>query len=87
LVKYQSRESKIAASYLATKKDITDLAYSHAGSDRDGGRLGQGWRHELVGRDLELLLDGKLTLAADPQSHYLVLVREGQSLPKGPALD
>lgn len=87
LVKYQSRESKIAASYLATKKDITDLAYSHAGGDRDGGRLGHGWRHELVGRDLELLLDGKLTLAADPQSHYLVLVREGQSLPKGPALD
>jgi ribonuclease D len=75
LVKLRAREAKIGASYLATKRDLNDLAYGHAASEENRGRLAEGWRHKLIGADLELLLDGRLTLAADPKSHYLVLQR------------
>lgn len=63
-VKMQSREIEIAASYLANKKDITSFAYAHkTGRDRSELPLGFGWRYELVGRDLERILDGEVGFA------------------------
>ncbi len=63
-VKLRSREVEIAASYLGNKKDITSFAYAHkAGRDRDELPLGHGWRYELVGQDLERILDGKVDFA------------------------
>jgi ribonuclease D len=63
-VKYRGRAVEMAASYLGNKKDITTFAYAHkTGRDRRELPLGRGWRHELVGRDLERILDGRLTLA------------------------
>jgi ribonuclease D len=76
LVKLRAKEAKIGASYLATKRDLNDMAYGHAEREDDRGRLAEGWRYELIGRDLADLLDGRLTLATDPKSHYLVLRRD-----------
>lgn len=65
-VKLRSRELEIAASYLANKKDISSFAYAHkAGRDRSDLPLGHGWRHELVGRDLERILDGEVEFAVE----------------------
>ena len=65
-VKLRGRELEIAASYLANKKDISAFAYAHkAGRDRSKLPLGHGWRHELVGEDLERILDGKLMFAVE----------------------
>jgi len=77
-VKHAAREAKIAASYLGTKKDITELAYRFASgeADEDHCRLLHGWRRRLVGADLLLLLEGRLTLASDPEVHRLRIVRE-----------
>jgi ribonuclease D len=65
-VKMRGREMQIAASYLGNKKDITNFAYAHkAGRERSELALGHGWRYELVGRDLERTLDGKLDFAIE----------------------
>jgi ribonuclease D len=77
LVKLRAKEAKIGASYMATKRDLNALAYSHAGGSQGRGRLAEGWRNTLIGEELALLLDGRLALAADPESHYLVVQREG----------
>ena len=65
-VKLRGRELEIAATYLANKKDISAFAYAHkAGRDRSELPLGHGWRHELVGQDLERILDGELMFAVE----------------------
>ena len=66
-VKYRAREVSIAPSYLGNKKEISAFAHAHrAGRDRDAHALSNGWRYELVGRDLEEFLDGKLALSVIP---------------------
>lgn len=65
-VKMRGREMQIAATYLGNKKDITSFAYAHkANRDRSVLALGHGWRYELVGRDLERILDGELDFAIE----------------------
>jgi len=65
-VKMRGREMQIAATYLGNKKDITTFAYAHkAKRDRGELALGHGWRYELVGRDLEHILDGELDFAIE----------------------
>ena len=65
-VKLRGREVEIAASYLGNKKDISAFAYAHKASrERSELQLGHGWRYELVGRDLERILDGDLTFAIE----------------------
>lgn len=65
-VKLRAREVEIAASYLGNKKDVTSFAYAHkSGRDRGTLPLGHGWRYELVGRDLERILDGELRFAVE----------------------
>jgi ribonuclease D len=65
-VKIRGREVHIATSYLGNKKDVTSFAYAHkANRDRSDLALGHGWRYELVGRDLERILDGELDFAIE----------------------
>lgn len=65
-VKLRARDVEIAASYLANKKDVTNYAYAHkAGRDHRQLALGHGWRYELVGRDVERILDGKLSFGIE----------------------
>lgn len=66
-VKYRAREMSIAPSYLGNRKEITAFAHAHrTGKPREGHSLAHGWRYELVGRDLEEFLDGKLALSVVP---------------------
>lgn len=65
-VKIRGREVQIATSYLGNKKDVTSFAYAHkANRDRSKLALGHGWRYELVGRDLERILEGELDFAIE----------------------
>ena len=74
-VKYRAREVSIAPSYLGNKKQITAFAVAHRQRrDRDGHALGSGWRYEMVGRDLELFLDGKLALCVQEGRGRLKLI-------------
>ena len=53
--------------------DHGDLAH-RKGQSRDGHSLGQGWRYEMVGRDLEEFLDGNLALAVEKGRGHLKLI-------------
>jgi ribonuclease D len=78
-VKMRARESRIATSYLATKKDLMEFANAHRnGHVSQPARLKLGWRHDLVGRELERFLDGKLALAVDPRKTRLRLISLGE---------
>lgn len=58
LVRVRAEEHGIAVPLLATQGDLDLLA---AGEEEDNPLL-QGWRRELIGHDLMLLLEGKLSL-------------------------
>lgn len=74
-VKYRAREVSIAPSYLGNKKQIAAFALAHRQDRaRDEHALGQGWRYEMVGRDLEEFLDGNLALAVEKGRGRLKLI-------------
>ena len=55
----RAREHGVAMTLLATRDELERFA----AGDREGHPLAEGWRHVLVGAELEALLDGRLTLA------------------------
>jgi ribonuclease D len=57
LVRVVSEKSGVATPLIATRDDLVSFA-----QDRSSGRLAEGWRHELVGSQLERLLDGQVGL-------------------------
>jgi len=81
-VKYRAREVSIAPSYLGNKKQIASFATAHRQErSRDEHALGNGWRYEIVGRDLEEFLDGHLALTVVKGRGRLKLIPtpEGES--------
>jgi ribonuclease D len=70
LVLIRSRETGVARNILANRSDLDRVVAIHQGED-PGAELPailQGWREELVGRDLRRLLDGEILLGVDPLS-------------------
>ena len=61
LVDVRAAESGVAAAVLATHDDLLRLARGH----RDDNPVLKGWRAEIVGRDLQALLDGELSMHLD----------------------
>jgi len=58
LVRMRAREHGVATPQLATRKDLEEFAAGR----RKGSPLSEGWRHTMVGRELEDVLDGRLAL-------------------------
>lgn len=67
-------DQKIDASLLATR---ADLAAALAGTE---GRLAVGWRHQLLGRPIEMLVSGQAALAFDPGGKLVLEERSGVRL-------
>ena len=61
LVDVRAAESGVASAVLATHDDLLRLARGH----REDSPLLKGWRAEIVGRDLQALLDGELSMHLD----------------------
>jgi len=57
MLRVASEKTGIAAQLIATRDDLVDFV-----SDRTGSRLATGWRHDLVGHQLESLLAGEVGL-------------------------
>jgi len=49
----------VAPTLIATRDDLERFA----GGERDESALSSGWRHTLVGADLEALLEGRIGLS------------------------
>jgi ribonuclease D len=75
-VRNRAREAKIAASYLATKRELSDLvaAARHQRNRNGTPLLLQGWRYELVGRDLLRLMQGQMVLRVDPRTSRVQII-------------
>jgi len=75
LVRLKAEDGEIAASILASKSDLSELAswgYRCKGDTPDVACL-QGWRYELVGHDLLKLLRGEICLHLDPATGLPVI--------------
>lgn len=59
VVRVRAKEHGVAPTLLATRDDLERFA----GGERDTSPLNSGWRHALVGADLEALLDGRTGLS------------------------
>ncbi len=81
-VRFRSRSAKMAASYLATKKDLARLVYSHYQEPDQPAdvRLLNGWRYELIGQELVRLLDGNLGFTVRGANGHLELLEPGDTV-------
>ncbi len=61
LVEVRAKENDVAAPLLATHSELSKLARGH----RDELPVLEGWRYEMVGRELLDLLDGRLAIYLD----------------------
>lgn len=73
----RARDLDIDAAILATRADIESLLMG------DGGRLADGWRHDVVGEPIRALAAGEASLAVDPQGRLQLETRSGVPLIEG----
>lgn len=67
-VRIRAQDAGIAWGLLATARDLEELLEAGDCADRDGLPVLQGWRNDLVGRDILRLLAGEISLTIDPSS-------------------
>jgi ribonuclease D len=66
LVRARANETGLAYELLASRADLQAIVSAwRQGSDEADVRTLRGWRHELVGRELLELLDGRVSLSVD----------------------
>ncbi|MEZ5262287.1 MAG: HRDC domain-containing protein [Acidimicrobiales bacterium] len=70
-----ARDLELDATLLATRSDLEDFLRSDADA-----RLAQGWRAELVGRQVRQLLEGAAALAFDGHGRLVLEARSHQAL-------
>ena len=72
LARKRAKEYDIAFQTLASHEDLRALARGQ----QDGVALLQGWRYDMIGRELLELLDGKISLSS---SHRRLKVKADKS--------
>jgi len=73
----RARDLDIDAAILATRSDMEALLMG------EGGRLAQGWRHDVVGEPIRALAAGEASLAVDAQGRLRLETRSGVALTEG----
>ncbi|MGN0078313.1 MAG: ribonuclease D [Coriobacteriales bacterium] len=58
VVEVRAKENGVAVPVLASRDDLARLVHGH----KDDCELMQGWRYEMVGRELEAIMEGKLAV-------------------------
>jgi ribonuclease D len=67
VLRLRADEACIAPSMLATHADLMQLVQRHAAGEGASLPIMQGWRRKIAGADLLALLEGRATLALDPE--------------------
>ncbi len=68
VLRLRAEEAGIAPSLLATHADLQVLVQHHAAGDADDVPIMQGWRKAIAGSDLLALLEGRASVALDPNT-------------------
>lgn len=74
VVKVRAREHRIAPTLVVTRDELERFA----AGERDGHPLASGWRHAIVGAELEAVLDGRLVVRVTDGQIALTPVDEQQ---------
>ena len=73
VVRHRATENKIATELIATQSELTALVGAvRRGEQRDGVRALHGWRHELVGAELEALIAGERAVSVSDDGRLVV---------------
>ena len=72
-----ARQSDLDPTLLGTRKDIVDLL-----ARNDGARLAEGWRADILGRDVELLIQGRMALTFRSEGDHVGLAMVPVEPPK-----
>jgi ribonuclease D len=63
VVRHRAQEAEVATELVATQAEVSELVSALRGGDTPRARVAAGWRHELVGRELEELLAGRRSVS------------------------
>jgi ribonuclease D len=74
----RAEEASIAPSLLATQAELQRLVKFRGSKEMAELSIAQGWRYEIAGRDLVAVLEGRATVALDPD-HGRVRIRIEES--------
>ena len=74
VLRARCEQARLAPELVATRADLDELARAAALGDGAGHPLAQGWRGELVGRELLELLAGNLGVVAASRPPYVAIV-------------
>lgn len=74
VLRLRAEEASIAPSLLATQAELQRLVKCHGSDEMAELPIAQGWRYEIAGRDLVAVLEGRATVALDPD-HGRVRIR------------
>ncbi len=75
LIRVRAREHGIAPTLIATRDELERFV----AGERDGVSLASGWRHTIVGAEIEALLDGLVTLKVEDDAVRVVPLQGRQS--------
>ncbi len=81
MIRMRAMEEQSAGRLLSRASELEDLVSQAPNIDRSEFRVLQGWRYEMIGRDLLRLLEGKITLGVDPRSGHARLIAEPDQTP------
>jgi ribonuclease D len=65
VVRQRAQESEVATELVATQAELAELVSALRNGEAPRARVAAGWRHELVGRELEELLAGRRAVSVD----------------------
>jgi len=73
VVRHRSAESGVATELIATQSELSALVASiRRGAGSGDVRALHGWRHELVGEELQALIEGRLSVSVDADGGLLI---------------
>jgi len=89
-LKFRAGLIGIGPSYLATRSELYELVRSHRCGGVTRGTTGslrvlEGWRRELIGDDLLGLLEGRYSLAIDPDSAGVIVEPRTETSKRSPS--
>jgi ribonuclease D len=67
VLRARAEEVSVASSLLATHADLQNLVQQHGKGDLGGLPILEGWRREIVGKDLLDLLEGQVAVRVEPK--------------------
>ena len=74
LLRVRADAADLASELLATRGDLEAYVEGLLTDTADTHPLASGWRAEIVGREIQALVEGRIALASLPDAPYLAIL-------------